>query len=104
VRLLDDGQVAQANGPGRPSPVSHPEVLGQPDQHRPHQERLVAVVTDVLDLQHGVAIEQGAEVELVPALEEPAGGPEAQAGQPDLDEAEHVVGDAAGCSRSPGRR
>ena len=79
--------------PPDPGPAGHPEVLGQPDQHRSHQERLVAVVTDVLDLQHGVGAEQRAEVELVAALEEPAGGPEPQAGQPHLDEAEHVVGD-----------
>ena len=102
VRFLDDGQVAErGRGAGsgttasRPEgcPVRHPQVLGQPDQHRPHQERLVAVVTHVLDLEHGVGPEQLAEVELVAALEEPAGGTEPQAGKPHLDEAEHVVGD-----------
>jgi hypothetical protein len=85
VGLLDDGQVPQAGGTSQSRPAGHPEVLGQPDQHRSHQERLVAVVTHVLDLQHGVGAEQGAEVELVPALEEPAGGPEPQAGQPHHD-------------------
>ena len=93
VRLLDDGQVAQPGRCGQPGPAGHPQVLGQPDQDRSHQEGLVAVVADVLDLQHGIAGEQRAEVELMAALQEPAGGPEAQAGQPDLDEAEHVVGD-----------
>jgi hypothetical protein len=68
-------------------------VLDQPDQHRPHQERLVAVVAHVLDLEHGVGPQQLAEVDLVAALQEAAGGTQAQAGQPHLDEAEHVVGD-----------
>jgi hypothetical protein len=68
-------------------------VFDQPDQHRPHQERLVAVVTDVLDLEDGIGPEQLAEVELVTALQEPPGSTEPQAGKPHLDEAEHIVGD-----------
>ena len=95
VRLLDDGEVAEPGlaGPGPAGPVRHPQVLGQPDQHGPHQERLVAVVAHVLDLEHGIGPQQLAEVELVTALQEAAGRAEPQAGQPHLDEAEHVVGD-----------
>jgi hypothetical protein len=80
----------RADGPG---PVRHPQVLDEPDQHHAHEERLVAVIAHVLDLEHGVGSQQSAEVELVAALEEPAGGAQPQAGKPHLDEAEHVVGD-----------
>ena len=76
--------------------VRQPQVLGQPDQHGAHEERLVRVVADVFDLEHDVLPQQGPEVERVPADEEPAGGAAPEAGQPDPDEAEHVVGDPLG--------
>ena len=68
-------------------------MLDQPDQHGSHQERLVAVVAHILDLQHGIGSQQLAEVELVAAHQEAAGRAQPQAGQADLDEAEHIVGD-----------
>src|SRR5271166_743587 len=93
VRFLDDSEVAERDLTGWRGPAGHPQVLGQPDQHGPHQERLVTVVPDVLYLEHGVRPQQLAEVDLVAALEKPAGRTEPQAGQPHLDEAEHIVGD-----------
>ena len=73
--------------------MSQPQVLGQPDEDGAHQEGLVRVVSDVLNLEHDVLPQQGAEVDRVTALEEPAGRAEPQARQPDPDEPEHVVGD-----------
>ncbi len=93
VRCRSAPVPAGSGRPRGPGPVFHPQVLGQPDQHRAHQEGLVAVVPHVLDLQHGVGLQQAAEIQLVAALQEAAGGAQPQAGQPHLDEAEHVVGD-----------
>ena len=91
--FFEDGQVPQ---PGRGGPfgaLAQPQVLGQPDQHGAHQERLVPVIAGVLDLEHHVAVQQRREVQRVTALEEPAGGAQPQAGDPDRDEAADVVGD-----------
>ena len=105
VRLLHHRQMPKAAGVGRaaflppvprPGPVGEPQVLSQPDEHRAHQKRLVRVVADVLDLEHHVPGQQRAEVDRVPALEEAAGRAVPEAGQPDPDEAEHVVGDPLG--------
>ena len=65
-------------------------MLHQAQQHGTHEERLVAVVSDVFDLQDRVAPQQLAEVDRVAALQEPPGRAEAQAGKPHGDEPVHV--------------
>ena len=52
--------------------MAEPQLLGQPDEHRAHEERLVPAVARVLDLQHHVATEQLGEVEGMRAVEEQA--------------------------------
>ena len=96
VGFLEHRHMAQPGGGARTTaPGLHPQVLGQLDQHGPHQERLVAVVADVLDLEHDIAAHELPEVDRVAALEEPARGAQAQARDPDRDEPAHVVGDLA---------
>ena len=101
VGLLDDGQVAQPGRAGRPGPMRHPKLLGQSDEHGTQAERLVAVVAHILHLKHGVGLQQPAEVESVAALDEPADRAEPEPGQPDPDEAEHVIGTALAVAGLP---
>ena len=63
--------------PWRPfvPPEFDAQMLRQPHQDRPHQERLVRVVADVLDLEHHVAAAEPREVQFVAALEKAAGVP-----------------------------
>ena len=61
--------------------LPHAQVLGQPDQHRSHQERLVPVVADVLDLEHDVAASSLAKSRGWPPSRNRPVGAQAQAGQ-----------------------
>ena len=79
--FLEDGQVPQSRGAG-PCRGAHPQELGQADQHGTHQERLVLVVADVLDLQDDVALQQRGQVEGWPPSKNRPVGP-AQATQAD---------------------
>jgi hypothetical protein len=62
--------------------LPQPQVLDQADQHSAHQKGLVPVIAGVLDLEHHVGVQQGGEVQRVAALQEPAGGALARAGDP----------------------
>ena len=88
VRFLDQQDVLEAGHD--PGLVAYPQVLDDADQHRTHQERLVLVVGDGLELEHDVASQQAADVERMTALEEPAGRAAAQAPDSDVDEAPDV--------------
>ena len=65
-------------------------MLNDPDDQRPHQERLVLVVGDVLEAEHHVAAQQPGDVGGMAALEEPPGRADAQRPQPHVHEAAHV--------------
>ena len=95
VGFLEDRQVPQPRRGGAFGALPHPQVLDQADQHGAHQEGLVPVIAGVLDLQHHVAVQQPGEVQRMAALEEPAGGALAQAGDPHRDKPADVVGDLA---------
>lgn len=66
VCLLDHGEVGQAG------PRVLAQVLGQSHEDGPHEEGLVRVVAEILDLQHDIVAAQRVETQRVAALEEPA--------------------------------
>src|ERR1700678_2960501 len=71
------------------------QVRDEVDRDGAYEEGFVAVVACVFDFQHDIGGEQPGEVEGVGAVEEPAGGAQAQAADPDGDETADVVGDLA---------
>ncbi len=88
VGLLEDQDVAQS-ARARVA-VPDPQMLHDADQDGAEQERLVLVAGDVLQLEDDVARQQGADVDRMPALEEPTGRTLPQAADAHVDKAPDV--------------
>src|SRR5215813_12073192 len=93
VSFLDNDDVPEVPGilcGAWRAALAQPEMLDDPDDQRADQERLVLVVRDVFDCEHGVARQEASDVGGVAALEEPARRTRAQRAEPDINESPDI--------------